>query len=168
MNYSIIIFAIIFLYLFFVWVVLRLIVPHLGFRREPIPGRLPELLAQKIASLDAAAADNLGFLRMSYKFVTSRYTGGRMKTIFMPWRAFGDVYTKTPGFLACNGQNFLLRTVLVKSGRFSEDDIRIRTVPLNLFIHQYLQVKVENKWIYVDPWSHFRGIPLGKKSAFIG
>ncbi len=25
-----------------------------------------------------------------------------------------------------------------------------------------------NEWIDVDPWSHFLGVPIGKKSAFVG
>jgi hypothetical protein len=156
------------LYVFVVWILLRLIVPHLGFSREPIPESIPQELKEMIDLYHQSSKDNFEFLQQAYKYVTSKYTGSRGKTIFQFWRAFGDVYTKSEGFLPCNGQNFLLRTFLVKSGRFSEKDIKIKTIPLNLFLHQYLQVKVGERWIDVDPWSHFLGVPMGKRSAFIG
>jgi hypothetical protein len=56
----------------------------------------------------------------------------------------------------------------VHSGRFNEEQIRIHTVPLNLFIHQYLEVNVGQAWRAVDPWSAFLQIPFGKHAAFFG
>ena len=78
------------------------------------------------------------------------------------------MFDKTPGFLPCTGQNYLLRTMLVKSGRFQESDIQIKVVPLNLSVHQYLKVKVGDSFVDADPWSCFLGVPLGKKSSIVG
>lgn len=155
-------------YIIVVWIGFRLIIPHLGFSKEPVPQTISPGLAQKIEDLNKSSQTNYEFLERAYAYITSTYSGGRIKTITHFLRGFGDMCTKDPGFLPCTGQNFLLRTMLVKSGRFSEDDIRVITVPLNLFIHQYLKVKVDGKEIDVDPWSHFLGVPLGKHSAFFG
>lgn len=155
-------------YFVFVWVILRLTVPYLGFSRAPIPETLPRELTETIADINRNSKTDLEFLQKAYGYVTRTYTGGRLETIYIFWRAFGDIYTKSPGFLPCTGQTHLVRTFLIKSGRFSENDIEIKTVPLNLFIHQYLRVRVGNEWIYVDPWANFLGVPFGKKKAFIG
>jgi hypothetical protein len=156
------------LYLFLVFFVTRLIVPHLGFKKEVIPATIPDNIQTKITELSRMAKTDAEFLNLVYEFVTTTYRGSRLKTLTQFWRAFGDMYNKQPGFLPCTGQNFLVRTFLVKSDRFSEADIQVVTTFHNFFIHQYLKVKVNNEWVAVDPWSHFLGVPLGKKSAFFG
>lgn len=160
--------AVVIVYLLIVWVGLRLFVPNLGFRKSPLPAELPPELAETIRALDASATDDSDFLQKSYGYVTSRYRGSRVRTLMNFWVAFEDPIGHAPGFLPCTGQNHILRTMLVKSGRFTEEDIEVRVVPLNIFIHQYLRVRIGGKWIILDPWSAFRGVPLGKKSAFIG
>ncbi|MCC2631064.1 MAG: hypothetical protein K0S38_873 [Candidatus Paceibacter sp.] len=155
-------------YLFVVWVLARLVVPHLGFRKQSLPDTIPEDLKRKIQELNAQAIDDLDFLKKSYEYVTNLYTGSRIKTITKFWYAFENPIGHKPGFMPCTGQNYLLRLMLVKSGRFQDNDIQIKTIPLNLFIHQYLRVKVEKDFIDVDPWSHFLNVPMGKKSAIIG
>lgn len=156
------------IYVVVVWIGTRLAVPHLGFKREPLPPTIPNELDQRIRQLNQESANSLDFLKKSYGFVTQTYSGSRIRTITNFWRAFQNPLELKSGFMPCNGQNYLLRLMLVKSGRFTENDIRIRTVPLNLFIHQYLRVNVEGRWIDVDPWSAFLGIPIGRKSAFLG
>ncbi|MDO8623838.1 MAG: hypothetical protein Q7R54_00570 [bacterium] len=154
------------LYVVLVWIIGRAVIPHLGFIPEKIPAVIPSELQSKIEELDFSSKDNNDFLQKSYAYITQKYTGSRLKTITRFWRAFGDVYKKDPGFLPCTGQNFLLRTLLVKSGRFQEDDIKVKTVPLNFFIHQYLAVRVDGVWVDVDPWSSFLKVPFGQKLSF--
>lgn len=155
-------------YLAIVWIALRLLVPHFGFRKEPLPESVPEPFMETIRKIDAESADNSDFLRRCYEFVTSIYYGSRIKTVTHFWKAFSDPVNQAPGFMPCTNQNYLLRLMLVKSGRFQEDDIVPKVTPLNLFIHQYLKVRVGDRWIDVDPWSAFLGVPLGKKSSIIG
>jgi hypothetical protein len=161
-------FCVLIVYLLLVWILPRILVPHLGFSREPLPAVLPRLLEEKMRQLNAEAKDDADFLRKAYAFVTERYRGSRARTITNFWRAFEDPLTREPGFMPCTGQNHLIRLLLVKSGRFQESDIKVRTVPLNLFIHQYLEVRVSEKWVDVDPWSAFLNVPLGQKSSLIG
>jgi hypothetical protein len=155
-------------YFLIIWVGLRLMIPHLGFRKSPLPVKLPAEFADVIKRINAEASDDLDFLKRSYEYVTSRYRGSRIRTLANFWVVFENPIDHAPGFLPCTSQNFILRTMLVKSGRFTEDDIEVKIIPLNVFIHQYLCVRVGGRWIDVDPWSAFRGKPLGTKSAFIG
>lgn len=159
---------IVLLYLFFVWVLLRLFVPHLGFVKKTIPEQIPRSLEVVINTYTTTAKTNLEFLELAYQYVTQRHTGSRVKTVTQWYKAFVDIYTQNPGFLPCTGQNYLLRTMLIKSGRFTEDDIKVKVVPLNFFIHQYLLVSVDGTNIVVDPWSHFLGKKLGEASVFLG
>ncbi len=155
-------------YFLVVWIGTRLVVPHLGFGREPLPSSIPAELDQRIKQFNSESSNNSDFLKKSYEFVTQTYKGSRVKTITNFWKAFQNPLDLKPGFMPCNGQNYLLRLMLVKSGRVTEKKIQIRTVPLNLFIHQYLRIDVDGQWIEVDPWSAFLGVPLGKKLAFFG
>ncbi|PCH91951.1 hypothetical protein COB80_01155 [Candidatus Kaiserbacteria bacterium] len=154
--------------LFLVWVPLRLLVPNLWFGKNLIPQDIPYELEEVILKYNKEAATNEEFLGLAYGYVTEKYYGSRLKTITEFWRAFGDILVKSPGFLPCTGQNYLLRTMLIKSNRFKEEDIKIKTVPLNLFIHQYIKVRVDDRYIDVDPWSNFLGVPIGKKSFLFG
>jgi hypothetical protein len=160
--------GIIITYFIMVWVITRLVVPHFGFRKDQIPSNIPTELNDKINELNKSSKNNREFLENTYNYITNIYFGNRTKTITQFWRAFGNIFDKAPGFLPCTGQNYLLRTILIKSGRFSEDDIETKIVPLNLFIHQYLKIRIDNQWIDVDPWSHFIGKRIGEKSAYIG
>ena len=154
-------------YVLIVWIGTRLVVPHLGFTKDSLPQNIPSELEQYIQQLSSESVTNLDLLKKSYDYVTGRYHGSRVKTIMNFWKAFQDPITARSGFMPCNGQNYLLRLMLIKSGRFTEGDVQVKVVPLNLFIHQYLQVNVDGCWIDVDPWSNFLAVPLGKRSAFI-
>lgn len=154
-------------YILLIWVLLRLVVPHLGVIKTPIPTTLPPNLARVIAALDAQATSDQHFLELAYSYVTTTYTGSRLKTVTQFWKAFQNPLLAQPGFLPCTAQNYLLRTMLVTSGRFVESDIEVRVMPFNFFIHQYLRITVGQRVLDVDPWAHFLGVPLGKRLAFI-
>ncbi len=159
---------IVLLYIFFVWGVLRLIVPHLGFNKSPVPTTLPPELTEKIAAYNTVAVDDVDFVRLAYTYVTEKYTGSRIKTITQFWKAFQNPLIAPLGFLPCTGQNYILRAMLVTSGRFVDADIIVKTTPLNFFVHQYLKITADGKELLVDPWAHFLGIPFGKRMAFFG
>lgn len=162
------IFYIVSVYLFSIWVVLRLVVPYMGFKKTRIVESVPEYLSEAIEEIKANSSTQADALRHSYDYVVQKYYGNRMRTVLNFWRAFGSFENKSAGFLPCNMQNQLLRTLLVKSGFFMDSDIRIRVTPFNFFIHQYLQVRIDDKFIDVDPWSDFLGLELGKKSSWFG
>lgn len=155
-------------YILIVWVGLRFIVPNLGFRKSSLPNQLPTDFESDIQRLNTEATDDFDFLTKSFEYVTERYHGSRVRTLGNFWVAFENPIGHAPGFLPCTSFNYILRTMLVKSGRFKEEDIHLKVIPLNIFIHQYLRVRIGEKWIDVDPWSAFKGLSIGKKSALIG
>lgn len=155
-------------YLVLVYVGLRLVVPFFGFRKAPLPVDIPAHLRETIARLDAEASDDLDFARRAHAYLSAKYTGSRIRTVTNFWRAFQDPTRITSGFLPCTCQNQLLRILLVRSGRFTDDDVELCAVPLNLFVHQYVRLNVAGKGIDIDPWSAFLGVPFGKKCAYIG
>ena len=155
-------------YFVVVWIVIRLLVPHLGFNKSPLPEFLPQDFSAVIKQIDEESSDNFDFLQKVYEFVTSRYKGDRFKTVTNFWVAFEEPINHKRGFMPCTGQNYLTRLMLVKSGRFKDADIEIKVFPLNFFIHQYLRVRVDGRWVDVDPWSSFLGLSLGQKISLIG
>jgi len=155
-------------YLLVVWVGIRLIVPYFGYRKDQLPQEIPPVLEQLIQQFSNDSANDFDFLEKTYEYITSKYKGSRIKTITNFWRAFQNPVNAKAGFLPCNSQNYLLRLMLVKSGRFTENHIQVRVVPLNFFIHQYLRVNIDGQWINVDPWSRFLNIKLGGRSILIG
>lgn len=167
MNTPLLVTIIVIVYIVFVFVVLRFITPHLGFAREPLPPTLPQEMTDVVARLNHEAENDEDYLHRAFDYVTDKYHGSRYKTITLFWYAWRDPLTAPQGFMHCTGVNYILRTLLVKSGRFTEHDIQIKTITTNLFIHQYLKVRLGDEWIDLDPWAHFTGVPFGKKSRII-
>ncbi len=160
------IFWLILAYAFCVYVGLRLVVPYFGFQKSELPDETPQQLQDVMLRLERETEGQRAFLEGVYQHITKHYYGSRIRTITNFWRAFIEPWRIESGFMPCTGQNHLLRLMLVKSGRFTDDDIRLCAVPFNLFIHQYVQVKVNGAWIDVDPWAAFLGVPLGEKAAY--
>jgi hypothetical protein len=129
---------------------------------------IPQEFSTVIKKLSDESKNDFEFLEKAYTFVTTKYTGAKYKALTNFWVAFQDPVNRPAGFMPCTSQNYLIRLMLVKSGRYKDSDVEVKTVPFHLFIHQYLRVRVGKRAIEVDPWSAFLGLPLGKKSAFFG
>jgi len=160
----------IFIYLIFVYFILifvgiRLIVPYYGFKQSKDIVEMPEYFMKDIEEINLASKDNFGYLEKSYNYLSDKYYGSKTE-LFTRWqRAFDDIFVHKTGFIPCNVFNELLRTMLIKSGRFEDKDIKKRVTILNFFIHQYLQVKVNNKWVDVDLEYKKMGVPFGKHAS---
>ena len=61
----------------------------------------------------------------------------------------------------CTKQNAVLNAMLLASGHFSPEDIKERNM-ISYFPHQILEVKVDGKWIYADPWGADHDIKLNE------
>lgn len=130
---------------------------------------LPEELSNEIrqALLQISNIDGKEeYLKAAYDIITTRYHGGRVKTILRPFDLFTNnvqsLWNRT-GFLHCTNQNYLLTLLLVKGGKFKEKDIKPTwTLMWSFSPHQYLKVDVGNKIINVDPWSNRYGVPFGQ------
>ncbi|HXS14550.1 MAG TPA: hypothetical protein VN711_00285 [Candidatus Saccharimonadales bacterium] len=149
-------------YIIFVFFDLRLLVPYLGFGTEAISQTLPQELVDEIEKIGNEATSNEEFLKKSYDYITSRFHGDRFKTIYQCFYAFRPLFSHRTGYLPCSMQNQLLKIMLIKSSRFQSQDIRVKTTVVDFFIHQYMEVRLDNGWIPVDPWGKSLGIPFGE------
>lgn len=126
---------------------------------------LPDLVEQIRAMGDAHAS-----LRYAYGILIEKYYGDRMKTITRMLHIFQndpELIWKRSGFLHCTGFNRLLKYLMLESGRFTPDQIRFRwTLIFGFSPHEYLQVKIGEKWISVDGWGARYGVPFGEYARF--
>lgn len=162
---------IILLYILVIFVLSRLIIPHLGFKKEPLPTKIPKSMQQAINKIKKRSKNKNDFLKKSYYFFTGKYCGSRLKTFTKFGLLFKrDIgyYWQKQGFLQCNLIAFVFRTFLVKSGYFKDDEIKTRHTFLDFNIHQYLKVKINNKWIDIDIWAYKHNVPFGKHMRLFG
>jgi len=153
-----------FVYIFCIYILPRFIVPNYGFVKSKLPQKIPAYFQEVIDKQNKKSPTQEDFLKNAYVYITTTYNGARFRTFIYFLYLFDDPFIHKNGFAQCNIQNYLLRALLVKSGRFEEKDIRVRTTFLNFFTHQYLQVHVGDKWIYIDPHAKSLGIPFGERA----
>lgn len=159
--------AVIAAYIVVVFVLLRLAVPHMGFGKDAIPDTIPVDWQRVVDELNASAISDFDYLEKSFAYLTSRYHGSRIRTVTNFWKGFGNAFSKPAGFLPCNMHNHILRVMLVKGGRFKEADVKTVTMPLNLFIHQYLDIRVGDRIVHADGWAAFTGKKLGEHAESV-
>lgn len=136
-------------------------------RRPPVlmVESLPEemkVLAQEIAK----RPNQIEALRYAYEALSQKYRGYRILTFLRLDRFFVvdvDTLWQKKGFLHCNHMNYLLRTLLVASGKFTLEAFEARWTQIWLFSpHQYVVITLENdKQVEVDLWGRVYGIPFG-------
>lgn len=104
-------------------------------------------------------------LKQAYEIMNKKYRGYRIKTYTRLFDLFTTDIKKLwsrSGFLHCTNINYVMRVLLIKSGHFQESDIRLKwTLIWYMSPHQYLQIKVANKWIDIDIWAYAYGIKFG-------
>jgi len=148
----------------------RLVIPHLGFREEKIPERIPAEMRAKIDELRLKAGSAEEFLRLSYEYLGSRFHSERLNTFLKfnyLFKPLEQVWQRD-GYLPCTVSNYLLKIFLIESGWFSEADIRRRHVFVNFVPHQYLQIKIGDKWLDVDVGEKQRGLMIGQHLKWFG
>ncbi|MFA6306702.1 MAG: hypothetical protein WCV70_03540 [Patescibacteria group bacterium] len=158
------------IYILLVFVLSRLVIPHLGFSEEKIPEQMPAEMRVKIEEYKAQSRTDEEFLRLAYDYLGSRYRSERFNTFLKFNYLFKslDEAWRMGGYLPCTVNNYLLKIFLVSSGWFKEEDIRRRHVFVNFILHQYLQVKINDKWLDVDVGEKQRGLPIGKHLKYFG
>lgn len=149
-------------YILLVFFDIRLVVPYFGFYKDRLSKDIPQEWEEKIEEINKTAKTNADFLHLSYNYITSKYKGSRLETFTKCLYAFENIFQRKNGYLPCTIQNELLRMMLIRSGRFTDKDILLKATVVNLFVHQYMMVKVDEEWVYVDPWAKSFGVPFGK------
>ncbi len=104
-------------------------------------------------------------LETVYKIMIEKYHGNRIKTVTQLFKLFNlniDNLWAINGFLHCTSINYLVSYILLKTGLFSEEDIRTKWTLIWFFSpHQYLQVKLNDKFINIDIWAYIYGVKYG-------
>ncbi len=172
MNYFLLSIAIVAGYFFIVFVLLRLVAPYMGFRPYPLPVEIPGEMKSAILNLENQTQDQNSYLEAVYRFVLGRWEHSRLKAGLLLPKLFKKDLTEiwhTKGFVYCTSINFIVYVLLAKSKYFTAQDVKIRHVFLNFVPHQYLQVRIGEKWVDVDPaGAGIRNQPLGTHASFFG
>ena len=134
------------------------------FSKTPIPDALPKEM-QKIINEIKKSLDKAECLKKVYEILISKYRGYHTKTYLKLFDVFkhdiGLLWNKN-GFLHCTNINYVMRTLLIKSDFFTEDDIRLKWTQIwYISPHQYIQVKIDDRWVDIDIWAYAYGIKFG-------
>lgn len=157
-------------YFLIVFFLSRMIVPHLGFVDDKIPEMIPDGIVKKIDELKKIAGSPEAFLKLTYEFIGSKYKSERLNTFLKINYLFksADQIWNTEGYVPCTQSNYLLKIFLIKSELFNGNQIRRKHNMVNFCLHQYLQVKVIDRWFDVDVGEKQRGMPIGKHLKWFG
>jgi len=134
------------------------------FGKTKLPDKIPSGMEDVIDELKILGAKE-ECLKRVYDILSEKYEGRRYLTylkISSVFRKDANGFWKKQGFMHCTNINYLARILLVKSGKFSEDDIKLRwTLIWGVSPHQYLQVNIGDKWIKIDIWARPYDIKYG-------
>lgn len=126
---------------------------------------LPESM-RVLAVEIAKQPDQESALRYAYEALAKKYRGYRTLTFLRLDRFFitdMEILWKIRGFLHCHHMNYLFRTLLVASEKFTLEAIETRWTQIWLFSpHQYLAVTLKNGQVMeIDLWGKAYGVPFG-------
>jgi hypothetical protein len=135
------------------------------FSKKPLPEKLPEGM-QKIVEQLKKCKTKEECLKKAYDVVTKKYRGYFLRTYLRVWEFFrcdiDQLWDTKDDFIHCNNVNYVLRTLLVKSGKFKEEDILPKNTLVVISPHQYLRIRLgKDRFIDVDSWGRAHGIGLG-------
>ena len=139
-------------------------IPNLFFKVK-IPQNISQGMIDVIELLKKSR-DKEECLKKAYNILTTKIKGCRSYVDFF------DLFITDPNKLwekkhsHCTNLNYLLRILLIKSGFFQEQDIKLKlTLIHHISIHQYLVVRInKDKFIDLDPWGESHGIKFGNHS----
>lgn len=131
---------------------------------------LPTGMIVKIDSINTTANSDLDFLKKAYDVVNTKFSSEtRYYLRVLPTKFFErdlqEIWEGTSD-RPCNVQNYMLKTMLINSGRFKKEDIKLVDSLCKTTPHQYLKVKVDGIWIDVDPWGADHGIKFGEHASW--
>ena len=144
--------------------------------KAKIPRRLPSEMKKEVKKLKKLKSSS-AVLREAYNFIAETF--GKYSRRHMVVARFFRLFLKDVGalwsykykgdhFLHCLQLNYLLRVLLIKSGKFKEKDIGLVDIfHMPFSIHQYLVVRVGKKWVDVDVWYSKLGVPFGQHRKYL-
>ncbi|MDD5253501.1 MAG: hypothetical protein PHG05_00145 [Candidatus Nanoarchaeia archaeon] len=134
--------------------------------KKPIPDKVPAGMNVWIEEL-SKTKDQEECLYKAYDLVTTKWTGGKYKTYSrFNWLFVSNldkIWHQKSKYMYCMTFNYILRTLLVKSGCFDDKDIEQRISMVCIISpHQYLSVNLKNGGnVYIDAWARAYGVEFG-------
>ena len=138
-------------------------IPNL-FSKKPIPEKIPDSM-QKVVDVLKRCRSKEECVRKAYDSMHEHFQGKKWAT----WIKFWEIFTWDPnilwpqgGFVHCTNMSYLLRVLLVKSGKFKDDEIILKNAVVYYYHpHRYLKIDVGDKVIDVDVWGSYFGVSFG-------
>ncbi len=144
------------IYVMIMWLLPKVFFENLGWKSK-IKGRLPKKVNEDM--------HRFGKEGKTKEDVLDKVINYELKRFYSKYYQYANEFVlffrnnvrhlwEKKGFLHCHQQNLILRYLLLETGRFTEQDIKIRETVCYIGLHQYLQIRVEEKkWINVDPFA---------------
>ena len=144
-------------YFFLTFAVAPLVLPHM--RKVRVPERIPGEMQAVIDRLSTENPSQIQFIRAVLDEVRRRHFVSKRQHFAHPWILFRkdikEIWEKQRGDRqACHVLNFLVKAMLVKSGRFTDKQVIGHLTFFHWNIHQYLTVATDRGLVYVDPWGY--------------
>ncbi|MCX6791048.1 MAG: hypothetical protein NTV62_02540 [Candidatus Gribaldobacteria bacterium] len=159
------------IYFLVFFVLARLVIPFYGFKQYVLPTGIPQEIKDTITQLEQKAHSQQEYLKIVYDFVQQHWQAQRLKTILalpLAFRTDLKQIWQNQGYSHCVTINLITFILLAKSQYFQEKDIKVRYAFFNLVLHQYLKVRVNKKWIALDPSVTYAHLPIGKHAQWFG
>ena len=136
-------------------------IPNL-FQKAKIPKSLPQGM-QTIVNRLKKSNGKEDCLKTVYDILFKKYYGCSIFTKFFDLFVtdLNKIWKRDESH--CTNLNYLLRVLLIKSGFFKDEDIKLNLTLIGyVSIHQYLRIRInDNKFVNVDLWSASHGVNLG-------
>lgn len=169
MSFLSILLVIIIIYMLLMYVFSILLIPNLGWFKKN-KDRLPDNVINEMKKL--------GKRKMSKKQLLNEVMEYQLKRFYsrtaVTWKYPLLLFESSPrrlwqkgGFLHCHQQSLILKELLLATGKFKQDDIKIRITTVYIEIHQHLAVNTGKDWIKADAFAMSCGFPFGEDLPFL-
>jgi len=138
--------------------------------RPFIPKIIPKSIQKEIDSLKKCTNQEV-CLKNAYDLLTTKFKGYKFLTYLMIHELFiFDLdWLWSKYLIHCTHLNQFLEILLVRSGHFKESDIKPKwTLFYYVSPHQYLRIKVGQKWMNIDIWGGTHGVAFGRYAHGFG
>ncbi|TSD01463.1 MAG: hypothetical protein Athens071425_406 [Parcubacteria group bacterium Athens0714_25] len=149
-----------FFYLLLIYIIFCKVWPYFFYPNYLKKSKIENYPELKELSSKLTGNSKLQTVENVYEYMRQTYSGNddvlKIENLLSVFN-FGDFSTKgildKKIFLWCHGQNRLLKSVLINTGLFKDDDITIqKRLFTSFFIHQWLVINIDDKKIKVDPY----------------
>lgn len=147
------------LWIIVLWILLGIVIPFILFPNYLFKPKIKTTKKIKQVANKLKDKNSQKTLKKIYDFLIKNHYGISKSTkneIIYLGKLFHNNVEKNLGnksYIFCHAQNLMLKTLLINTEQFKEEDIKVKwVIGSNLIIHQYLIIKVSNKKIKVDPF----------------